>query len=419
MQKSSYKFKVIIADDASSDGSLDIVRAYQARHNNIEILESKNNQKLYHNILRVYRALDTKYFCVLDPDDYWIDSNIIQDALDFLEGNSEFSIYCFNTKILSQSDNQLFNGEKMEWQDYNSGKTEHKYINFDKPREYNFRQYLECGPWGGHTSASFYRNVIFGKNTPRAMIELKSESNLASFRGDSFRNIVHLHEGKMQFNPRVVSVYRVHQKGIWQSLDRINQLILGIDFNIDMWEFYDRRYDEFLRFALWHYNEIFALESFRVLLFNAIIDNVSFAKMKDILAHLQRAHNILESNHIESSHTENRSIPKIKLKYKILKNIYYKLDKKLTRKGLVTKPQIINALELKNIFAKSMYFANSNNALENGGGGGEIAYFGYYSILRYIALEDSAKIDSIILDLQIMESTLLKDYKTYQDLNAA
>ncbi|MDY5949961.1 MAG: glycosyltransferase family A protein [Helicobacter sp.] len=53
MQKTIYSYQVIIADDASSDGTLDIVREYNLKYPNaIQILES--------NKIQVIVALESK-----------------------------------------------------------------------------------------------------------------------------------------------------------------------------------------------------------------------------------------------------------------------------------------------------------------------------------------------------------------------
>ncbi|MWV66691.1 glycosyltransferase [Helicobacter saguini] len=344
MQNTKYKYKIVVCDDNSSDNGLEIVKSYQKTHKNIEILESKVNQKLYKNILRAYIALDTKYFCVLDPDDFWIDSNMIEEAIDFLESNPSFSTFAFNTNVRTN---------------INGVENDVAYISCNEPKSYDFNNFLESGAIMGHTSATFFRNAIFGKNMPKQMLELKTSSSEVSFRGDSFRNMVHLHEGKMQYVPRIVSVYRVHDKGIWQSLDKVSQLVTGVDFYIDMWEFYDRKYDTFLVRAFNTYKGIFELESFGIMMFNALLDSRFYNKMQNILQKMQSYHILFEAN-LKDFDTSPQHI---KLKYRIYKDIYTKLESKLKRKQLVT-----NKIDLMQSFNESMNVLNQVSQMGGGGG---------------------------------------------------
>ena len=50
-QKTTYDYKIIVADDCSYDGTVDIVKQYQEKYpDKIILLTSDKNQKLYKNI---------------------------------------------------------------------------------------------------------------------------------------------------------------------------------------------------------------------------------------------------------------------------------------------------------------------------------------------------------------------------------
>ena len=85
-QRTCYSYEIVVADDCSTDGTLDVIARYEAAHPGvIRVLRSNCNQKLFRNVVRAYAQVRTKYFCVLDPDDYWSDPLKVQRALDFLE----------------------------------------------------------------------------------------------------------------------------------------------------------------------------------------------------------------------------------------------------------------------------------------------------------------------------------------------
>ena len=65
MQETNYSYQLIVADDHSTDNSVEIIKEYQAKYpNKITLLESDVNQKLYKNVLRAYEITKTPYFTV-------------------------------------------------------------------------------------------------------------------------------------------------------------------------------------------------------------------------------------------------------------------------------------------------------------------------------------------------------------------
>ncbi|WP_158655477.1 glycosyltransferase family 2 protein [Helicobacter marmotae] len=233
-QKCSYSYCVIIADDCSSDGSLEIIKAYMKAHSNIYLLPSKTNQKLYKNILRAYEMIKSNYFCVLDPDDYWLSTDKLQKALDFLEQHRSYSIYTGNTQILKQDGALAL---------YIKGEA----------RSCSFSDFLAQRAFMGHTSSAVYRNVVFKNGVPKKMRTLESESCEVSYRGDSFRNLLALHEGESYFSAEVDSVYRITSNGIFQSLSTQRQRLLNAMFYKDMYLYFEARYVELLYFAYRNY----------------------------------------------------------------------------------------------------------------------------------------------------------------------
>lgn len=224
MQETNYGYQIIIADDCSTDKTLSIVKSYQQKQpEKILLLESTMNQKLYKNILRAYEITKTDYFTVLDPDDYWTDKRKIQRALDFLEANKEFTLYCGNTEM---------NGRQ--------------YVQASHPYDFDFYDCLANRASFGHTSSTIFRNVIFKSGIPYKMKNLSSSTQERTFRGDSFRNFIHLYEGNGHFEPYIDSVYRITEEGIWTSLSRPEQLLLNANLFKDMYLYFNKDYPEFL-----------------------------------------------------------------------------------------------------------------------------------------------------------------------------
>ncbi len=110
-----------------------------------------------------------------------------------------------------------------------------------------------ANPVFGHTSGTFFRNVIFKHGIPEKMKNLPMPSCEISYRGDSFRNFLHLHEGKAHAISHYESVYRITDEGIWQGMTEFEQDITNTEFFINVWLYHDKKYPELILRACIHY----------------------------------------------------------------------------------------------------------------------------------------------------------------------
>ena len=99
MQKTNFKFEVLIHDDASTDGTADIIREYEAKYPDIikPIYQKENQFSKGVHILKtfIYPRVLGKYVALCEGDDYWTDPNKLQKQVDFLEAHPEYS-GCFH-----------------------------------------------------------------------------------------------------------------------------------------------------------------------------------------------------------------------------------------------------------------------------------------------------------------------------------
>lgn len=95
MQKTNFKFEVLIHDDASTDGSQDIIREYEEKYPDIikPIYQKENQYSKHIPISKTYQypRVKGKYVAYCEGDDCWIDSNKLQKQYDFLENNPDYS----------------------------------------------------------------------------------------------------------------------------------------------------------------------------------------------------------------------------------------------------------------------------------------------------------------------------------------
>ncbi|WP_187970286.1 glycosyltransferase family 2 protein [Aquibium microcysteis] len=75
-QECGFAIELVIADDSSTDATLEIVREYQARYPNIiRVLTAQSNVGIYSNYKRALAACRGEWIAFCEGDDYWIDGN--------------------------------------------------------------------------------------------------------------------------------------------------------------------------------------------------------------------------------------------------------------------------------------------------------------------------------------------------------
>lgn len=107
MQKTNFKFEVLIHDDASTDGSADIIREYEKKYPDIiKPIYQKENQ--YSKGVKVswvyqYPRAKGKYIALCEGDDYWIDVNKLQNQVNIMENENSISLCTHSVKCVSES----------------------------------------------------------------------------------------------------------------------------------------------------------------------------------------------------------------------------------------------------------------------------------------------------------------------------
>lgn len=101
-QKTTFAFEVIVSDDASSDGTVAILREYASRNPDVvRLLLSETNLGGPNNLKRgVIEASQAKYICCLDGDDFFTDCYKLQKQVDFLEAHGEYAACFHNTWLV-------------------------------------------------------------------------------------------------------------------------------------------------------------------------------------------------------------------------------------------------------------------------------------------------------------------------------
>jgi len=100
MQKTNFKFEVLVHDDASTDKSAEIIIEYTNKYPDIfkPIIQKENQYSKGVGIWKTYQfpRVKGKYVAFCEGDDYWTDPLKLQSQVDCLEKDKTFSC-CFSS----------------------------------------------------------------------------------------------------------------------------------------------------------------------------------------------------------------------------------------------------------------------------------------------------------------------------------
>lgn len=196
MQKTNFPFEVLVHDDASTDGTADIVREYAERFPDIikPILQTENQYSHGGAISRrfLWPRIRGVYVASCEGDDYWVDERKLQKQADWLDAHPSSGL-CFHYATVHWEDGRM--PDEVFPDERRFGKPP---FTFQGLLRRNFIQ----------SSSVMYRWRLKGKEdalfpgvkmTPR----------------DWLRHLYHAEGGEIGFIPDVMSVYRRHSGGVW------------------------------------------------------------------------------------------------------------------------------------------------------------------------------------------------------------
>ena len=98
-QKTNFLFEVVICDDYSTDGTRLMLEEYKGKYpDKIRLRFRDKNLGLKYNYFDNINACFGKYIAICEGDDFWTNENKLQQQVDFLECNSDYSM-CFQNAV--------------------------------------------------------------------------------------------------------------------------------------------------------------------------------------------------------------------------------------------------------------------------------------------------------------------------------
>lgn len=104
-QKTDFEMEVIVADDASTDNTVQVIDQYY--NGFVRVIKREKNVGLARNLYECINAARGKYIYTHAGDDWLKDNNMFQRHVDFLEANSEYSSVSHWTDIIGENGNVI------------------------------------------------------------------------------------------------------------------------------------------------------------------------------------------------------------------------------------------------------------------------------------------------------------------------
>lgn len=213
MQKTNFKFEVLIGEDCSPDDSRTILKEYEAKYPDLFHMYYRNvNLKQTKNMYELLMDANGKYIATLELDDLWIDEYKLQKQVDLLEEHPEyigtannFDVIDINGNVISSTDNQ-------------------RILNF-LGKSFSLDDFLENG-FVFQTAGVCYRN-IWKENKDYSII-YKSDKTVVDLTAYSML----LKKGNFYIFPEKMSAYR-----LVISDDAVNARSIGKqNIPLDLWQ---------------------------------------------------------------------------------------------------------------------------------------------------------------------------------------
>lgn len=217
-QQTSYPVQLVIAEDCSTDHTLEICLRYQNQYPDIiTLVRHEKNAGLQRNFIDAHRHCVGEYIAICDGDDYWTDKHKLQKMTDFMDNHPDYST-CFHRVVNYYEED----GSKS----LSNGKQQTVSTVVDLARN-NFIT----------NSSSLFRRKYYPE-VPTWFAQITS--------CDYAMHLLNAQHGPIYYFRKPMAVYRKHGKGIWSeaaSDKRLNASLYAREYLLDSFKEQKAVYD--------------------------------------------------------------------------------------------------------------------------------------------------------------------------------
>ncbi|WOD09316.1 glycosyltransferase [Marinomonas sp. GJ51-6] len=204
-QKTTFPFEILIHDDASTDNTAEIIRAYQTRYPKLvkPIFQTENQFSKGKRMINSefnYSQYLGQYICVCDGDDYWVDPHKLQTQADYLDANKNVVLSTHDVSMIDEHGTII----------------KESHLPIAVQRDATPEELIIGKVWSVPLSWMFRKQPI--EEIPERNMVLNGDAFFLSYLGQ--KGSSHHH------NDIKPSAYRRHKGGVWSTLQKkINEKI--------------------------------------------------------------------------------------------------------------------------------------------------------------------------------------------------
>lgn len=219
MQKTNFPIEILVHDDASKDGSQEIIKEYTAKYPTLfkPIYQKENQYSKGIGVSVTYQfpRAKGKYIALCEGDDYWTDPYKLQKQVDFLEQNPDFGLVAHRMKIYNQNTNTF----SEDW-------LGHLFENGNKSYEIKMEEFFKI--WANHPCTVMFR---------KSMYDIEDVKYYTYYRDvNMFFNI--LMHGRLICFSDCSAVYRIHEGGVWSMIPILKKKELDLKVHRELYNRY-------------------------------------------------------------------------------------------------------------------------------------------------------------------------------------
>lgn len=205
MQQTNFLYEILIHDDASTDGSVAIIREYEQKYPNLfKPIYQKENQ--YSKGVSIWRDIQIpraqgKYIAICEGDDYWTDPLKLQKQVDILEADETLMACCTDCSVVDNHSALL--------KEKRGG-----VVKGDIQGRYNLRDFFR----DNHQYPTL--SVVYRRAHTRE-VQQKHAHTINAFLGDWTLWICLLIYGDMYFLNEVTCAYRINPTSVTHTVNRV------------------------------------------------------------------------------------------------------------------------------------------------------------------------------------------------------
>jgi glycosyltransferase involved in cell wall biosynthesis len=202
IQKTTFPIEILIHDDASTDGTKEIIREYETKYPHlIKPLYEVENQWVKGrrgSVVFNFPRARGKYIALCEGDDYWTDPLKLQKQVEFLESNEDCSL-CFTGSEIHKSNGEI------------------KSYSYKFTKSIDVNEYIKT-PYFIPTASLVFRRDVLNDDLHEAWMD-------KAFAGDFILKYKAISIGNIGFIEDKCVVYNKGNVGAWSSRKLTDKVI--------------------------------------------------------------------------------------------------------------------------------------------------------------------------------------------------